>query len=256
MPVRRSLVSTDSRDDGRLTEALDYRTKILSVLYGHLPARQLLARLIRREFPGRLALVSSFGAESAVLLHMVARIDQTTPVVFLDTAKLFGETLGYRDRLIGRLGLTDVRTVGPDPDRVRAADSADELWRRDPDRCCLIRKVEPLRRALSGFDAWITGRKTYQGGLRKRLVVFEAVEGRIKVNPLAAWRKSDLEDYFVAHDLPRHPLEADGFLSIGCLPCTDRVTANAEPRDGRWRGSRKTECGIHRPTPPPQAPPQ
>ena len=117
-------------------------------------------------------------------------------------------------------------------------------------RCCFIRKVEPLCRALAGFDAWITGRKTYQGGRRARLQVFEAADGRIKVNPLSGWRKSDLDDYFAVHDLPRHPLEYDGYLSIGCRPCTDPVAPAAAARAGRWPGSPKTECGIHLPAAP------
>jgi phosphoadenosine phosphosulfate reductase len=208
-------------------------------------ARELLAEMIRHEFPGRIALVSSFGVEAAVLLHMIATVDAGTPVIFLDTGKLFGETLRYRDDLVRRLGLVDVRSVRPDPDRLAVEDPQGTLWRSDPDRCCALRKVEPLDRALAGFEAWINGRKRHHGGARAALPVVEASGGRIKVNPLASWGPAEIEAYFVAHDLPRHPLEADGYRSVGCLPCSDRARPGEGARDGRWRGRSKTECGIH-----------
>ncbi len=215
--------------------------------YAGQPADDVLAAMIRREFPGRIAVVSSFGIEAAVLLHRVAAIDPSVPAILLDTRKLFGETLRYRDALVRRLGLKDVRTVFPDPAAIAAADPAGTLWRTDPDRCCALRKVAPLSRALSGFDAWISGRKRYQGKARAGIPVLEAVDGRIKVNPLALWSAADVAAYFRRHDLPRHPLEEDGFTSIGCLPCSDRARPGEGARDGRWRGHDKTECGIHRP---------
>lgn len=214
-----------------------------------LDGADLLEAAIRKVFPGRITLVSSFGAEAAALLHMVARIDPAMPVSFVDTGRLFGETLRYRDTLVRALGLRAVRTVRPDPARVRAADPELMLWRQNADVCCFVRKVEPMQRALEGFDAWITGRKAYHGGERKGLPHIEALEGRVKLNPLARWTKDDLDDYFAAHDLPRHPLEEEGFLSIGCLPCTDRVAPGEDPRAGRWRGQDKSECGIHVPSP-------
>lgn len=212
-------------------------------------ARELLAEMIRNEFPGRIALVSSFGTEAAILLHMVASIDPATPIVFLDTGKLFGETLRYRDLLIELLELSDVRVIAPDAARIAAEDPDGVLWRADPNRCCAIRKVEPLARALEGFDAWINGRKRYHGGLRADIPVIEAASGRIKINPLAAWGPDQIAAYFDAHGLPRHPLEADGFRSIGCTPCSDRVRAGEDARAGRWRGLAKSECGIHLPLP-------
>ncbi len=230
-------------------EAGEIRARILTVLYGHLPAREMLAALLGNEYGGRIALVSSFGSESAVLLHMVSEIDPATPVIFLDTGKLFGETMRYRDELVDRFGLTDIRNVQPAPERVRQVDPDGVLWANSADSCCFVRKVEPLSLALAGFDAWITGRKAYQGGLRQELRAFEAAAGHIKVNPLARWRKSDIEDYFVRHGLPRHPLEEDGYLSIGCMPCTDRVNSGESERAGRWRGQEKAECGIHLPLP-------
>lgn len=200
---------------------------------------------IRRECPGRLAVVSSFGTESAVLLALVAEVDPTIPVIAVDTGKLFGETLRYRDDLARRLGLTDLRVVRPDAAALAERDGDGLLFTRDADACCHIRKTLPLDRALEGFDAWITGRKRFQSATRADLPLFEAQNGRIKVNPLAAWTRRRIEEEFTRRDLPRHPLEADGFPSVGCYTCTDRVAPGADLRSGRWAGTAKTECGIH-----------
>ncbi len=205
----------------------------------------LAAVLAGRHFAGRTALVTSFGTESAVLLHLVAGIDRTTPVIFLETGKLFPETLAYRDLLVERLGLTDVRNVVPDVATLLAADPAGDLWRRDPDRCCRLRKVEPLARALQGFSAWINGRKRFQSAWRSRLPLVEREDGRIKLSPLANWTADEIGRYFAVHRLPRHPLEAEGYRSIGCAPCTTPTTPDEDARAGRWRDSEKTECGIH-----------
>jgi phosphoadenosine phosphosulfate reductase len=214
--------------------------------YWELSGAALLRPLIQHEFCGRLAVVSSFGAESAVLLALVAEIDRNVPVLFLDTGKLFGETLRYRDRLVAALGLTAVRTFGPRAEELAASDAHGVLWFTDPDRCCTLRKVIPLARALQGFEAWVSGRKRYQGAARAALQVFEAdYAGRIKINPLAGWSHDQIEEVFLARNLPRHPLVADGYLSIGCTTCTDRVQSSEDPRTGRWRGRVKTECGIH-----------
>jgi len=208
-------------------------------------AQEMLANLLADELAGRVAAVSSFGAESAVLLHMVAEIDKSVPVVFTNTQKMFGETLAYRDELAERLGLTDLRVFRPDPHLLGAKDGTGLRWSYDPDGCCEIRKVEPLRRALAPFEAWISGRKGFQAGTRKALPRFEVDEGRLKINPLADWSKADLDAYFAEHQLPRHPLEALGYLSIGCAPCTSKVQPGEDPRAGRWRGWDKVECGIH-----------
>ncbi len=189
--------------------------------------------------------VSSFGSESAVLLHMVAQIDPATPVLFLNTGKLFGETLRYRDRLQDTLGLTDLRSIGPHPDDRAARDAEGTLWSRDTDACCNFRKVVPVRRALEGFAAQITGRKRFQTQARAGMEKVEYFEGRFRFNPLADWTQADIEAYFVAHDLPRHPLVEDGYPSIGCMPCTRRVVNGEAYRDGRWSGLDKDECGIH-----------
>ncbi len=207
----------------------------------------LEAVLAGRHFAGRTAVVTSFGAESAVLLHLVAGIEPRTPVIFLETGKLFPETLAYRDLLVERLGLADVRSVKPDAAALLAADPTGDLWRRDPDRCCALRKVEPLARALQGFAAWINGRKRYQAEGRSNLPLAERVDGRIKLNPLANWTVADVDRYFVEHRLPRHPLEEKGYRSIGCEPCTTPTSPDEDARAGRWRGSEKTECGIHFP---------
>jgi phosphoadenosine phosphosulfate reductase len=194
-----------------------------------------------------LALVSSFGAESAVLLHMAAQIKPDVPVLFLDTGMLFGQTLDYRKTLAARLGLTDVRDLRPQYQDLAVGDPSANLWRTDTDACCHIRKVLPLDRALAEFDGWITGRKRFQGGDRLRLQVVEQGERHLKFNPLANWTKAQLDAYAVEHDLPPHPLVEFGYPSIGCWPCTQPVEEGQDERAGRWAGSQKTECGIHMP---------
>jgi len=221
------------------------RAALIAWRYGGLEGEALLRPLIAREFTGRIAVLSSFGAESALLLDMVARIEPKTPVILLDTGKLFGETLRYRDALVARLGLGDVRTVAPDAKDLAARDADGTLWHRDADACCRLRKVEPLERALTGFDAVISGRKRYHGGARVALAAIERVADRIRVDPLWNYARADIEREFTARGLPPHPLEADGFASIGCMPCTSRVSAAEDRRAGRWRGLEKTECGIH-----------
>jgi phosphoadenosine phosphosulfate reductase len=206
---------------------------------------QGIVALALAEFPHKAAVVSSFGSESAVLLHMAADIDPDTPVLFLNTGKLFGETLRYRDRVQDVLGLGDLRAVAPRASDRARLDPEGTLWSSDPDACCHFRKVVPLRRMLEGFDASITGRKRFQTEARAGMSAVEVFEGRFRFNPLAGWSLEQLEDYLVAHDLPRHPLVADGYPSIGCMPCTRRVKTGGSYRDGRWAGLDKDECGIH-----------
>lgn len=208
-------------------------------------ALELIRRGVGR-FGPKIALVSSFGVESAVLLDLVARVDRATPVIFLDTLKLFGETLDYRRDLVARLGLTDVRDIRPVSEEIAVEDPDGGLWQRDPDRCCFLRKVAPLERALDGFDAWFTGRKQHHGARRVGLTDVEFDGRRIKINPLAAWAPADIDAYFEQRGLPKHPLLAQGYLSVGCAPCTEPVAdAAAGARSGRWSGRRKSECGIH-----------
>lgn len=226
-------------------KSLNHDTAALAARYETLSTPDMLDDLVHRVFPGQIALVSSFGTESAVLLHMLSQIDPEVPVLFLDTGKLFGETLRYRDTLVSRLGLREVRTLTPQPAALAAEDGDDMLFQRDADRCCAIRKVAPLRDALGGFAAWINGRKGHHGGNRANLPLVEADGPRLKATPLARWTGADVEAYFELHDLPRHPLQDDGFLSIGCYTCTQRATDPNDPRSGRWAGQGKTECGIH-----------
>lgn len=193
----------------------------------------------------KLAVVSSFGTESAALLKIVADVDPAIPVVFLDTGWLFQETLDYRDQLAGLLGLRDIRTIKPREATLQRDDPDSELWFSDPDACCHIRKVEPLARALEPFSAWFNGRKRFQGGDRAHMAVVEADGARLKFNPLANATADDLKALYASAKLPPHPLLASGFTSIGCMPCTTRTRPGEDPRAGRWRDRGKTECGIH-----------
>lgn len=208
--------------------------------------QRILRDALTGDFAGRIAIVSSFGAESAVLLALAAEIDTTVPVLFVDTGKHFEETLAYRDTLVRHLGLTNVRSIGPTAADVQANDPPGELWRFDPDACCRFRKVTPLDRALAPFDAWVTGRKRHQTLARVALPFIEQVDGKTKFNPLADWTSGDVEAEMVGRALPRHALSASGHPSIGCGPCTRAVAAGEDPRSGRWAGTGKTECGIHR----------
>ena len=217
----------------------------LNARYEGVSAPDMLSDLLRGELAGRVSVVSSFGTESAVLLHMVAAADPAAPVIFVDTLKMFPETLAYRDDLAARLGLQKLRIIQPRPEVIANKDETGLRWSYDPDGCCEIRKVEPLARALWGVDTWISVRKGFQSSTRAGLPRFEIEDGRLKINPLADWDKSRLDAYFAEHDLPRHPLEAEGYLSIGCAPCTSVVKPGEDPRAGRWRGWDKVECGIH-----------
>jgi len=206
---------------------------------------EVIATALRTVGRERLAVVSSFGTESAALLKVMAEVDPAIPVIFLDTGWLFEETLAYRDTLIATLGLRDVRSVKPLEETLSRQDPDRELWFSDPDACCRIRKVEPLARALQPFSAWINGRKRFQGGLRGDIPVVEADGIRLKFNPFANVSREAIEAIYRLAELPPHPLAASGFLSVGCMPCTSRTSPDEEARAGRWRGRPKTECGIH-----------
>ena len=199
-------------------------------------------RTVERE---KLAVVSSFGTESAALLKIVADVDPRIPVVFLDTGWLFQETLDYRDQLTELLGLRDVRTIKPLDATLQRNDPNGDLWFSDPDACCRIRKIEPLARALEPFAAWFNGRKRFQGGDRANIAVVEADGARLKFNPLANATANDLKALYASAKLPPHPLLAQGFASVGCMPCTTRTKPGEDARAGRWRDRGKTECGIH-----------
>lgn len=215
---------------------------------------EMLSSVLKDHLAGDVAVVSSFGAESAVLLHLVAQVDKSVPVLFLETDKHFPETIAYRDELVEFLGLTNLRILTPDAEEIAAKDEAGLRWSWDPDGCCEIRKVKPLAKALAGFDASITGRKAFQASTRAQLPRFEIdssdTQGRLKINPLIDWSAEDLEAYFEEYGLPRNPLVAQGYPSIGCSPCTHKVAPGEDPRSGRWKGWDKTECGIHSPNNP------
>lgn len=212
--------------------------------YAGLEGQQLLGPILR-DFVGTAAVVSSFGAESAVLLHMVSEVDKAAPVIFLDTGKHFWETHSYRAKLVDRLGLTGVRIVTPDATELATRDADGTLHKSNADGCCHIRKTRPLATALQGFDVIISGRKRYHGAARATLDFLSIADGRLKVEPLAGFSALDIEAYMKAHKLPAHPLTEIGYFSIGCEPCTATGGTPADPRSGRWAGSGKTECGIH-----------
>jgi phosphoadenosine phosphosulfate reductase len=214
------------------------------VLRAAVPA-QVIATALRTVGRERLALVSSFGTESAALLKVMADVDPAIPVIFLDTGWLFDETLAYRDALIAALGLRDVRSIKPLEERLSREDPDRELWFSDPDACCRIRKIEPLARALKPFSAWINGRKRFQGGLRAEIPVVELDGARLKFNPFANVSREQIEAIYRSANLPPHPLVASGYRSVGCMPCTSRTSPDEDVRAGRWRGRAKTECGIH-----------
>ncbi len=221
----------------------------LNVRFAGVATQEMLGAVLREGLAGRVAAVSSFGAESAVLLHLIASIDPSVPVLFLETGKHFPETLAYRDEITARLGLTNLINLTPDPALLAKRDESALRWSYDPDGCCEIRKVLPLAGALAGFDASFTGRKGFQSATRAGLPRFELdatdALGRLKINPLADWSSDQIASYFAATGLPAHPLVAQGYPSIGCSPCTSMVAPGEDARAGRWKGWDKTECGIH-----------
>ena len=223
------------------------RIDSLNHRYQHHAAIRVLRDALSDPELGRVAMVSSFGADSVALLHMISLINRDTPVLFIDTQMLFPETLAYQSEVAAKLGLTDIRIIRAAPAAMAAQDPDGVLHKTDTDACCDLRKTVPLNKALSGYDSWITGRKRFQGASRADLEFFEAdpAGDRIKINPLAHWTSQDVIDYIINNDLPRHPLVAQGYPSIGCQPCTSPVAAGEDPRAGRWRGQEKTECGIH-----------
>ncbi|MCF2870475.1 phosphoadenylyl-sulfate reductase [Octadecabacter sp. G9-8] len=227
---------------------LDGRTQTLNRLFKDKDAQDVMEHALT--MLGDVAMVSSFGAESVVLLHMAAQVDRNVPVLFIDTEMLFPETLEYQAKVADTLGLTGVKTITAKRDVLFERDNENLLHLHDPDACCALRKTEPLEAALRDVDTWISGRKRFQGGSRAALEMFEVDRPlgrlpRIKVNPLAHWDSSDLRSYIETHNLPRHPLVAKGYPSVGCMPCTTRVNAGEPARAGRWRDQAKTECGIH-----------
>lgn len=239
-------VSTPVSGPGAITD-LAKRATTLNARYKHHSATSVIEAALRDPDAGKLALVSSFGAESVVLLHLAAMVDPNVPVLFIDTELLFTETLVYQTELAERLGLRNLQIIRASTGTLAAEDPDKTLHLRDTDACCSLRKTRPLQKALRPYDGWITGRKRFQGSTRATLDFFEVEDltGRLKVNPLAHWAPEDVRAYMDENRLPRHPLVAKGYPSIGCAPCTSPVKEGEDPRSGRWRGQDKTECGIH-----------
>ena len=217
----------------------------LNVEYELMSTQDILKHAFTSDAFSRPAIVTSFGAESVVLLHIVSKIRPDTPVIFIDTGKIFGETLRYRDRLQHVLGLEDVRTVGPRQSEIDKKDPMGLLNQKSPDQCCDIRKTKVLERAMRPFNSWINGRKRFQSHTRSNLKIVERDGERLKLTPLANWTPQELKNYMLEHSLPQHPLVKQGYLSIGCFPCTSKVAATDDSRSGRWVGSSKSECGMH-----------
>lgn len=207
---------------------------------------KILEKYILQEFKEDICLVSSFGIESGVLIHMVAQVDPNIDILFINTVKLFPETIAYKETLENHFQLKNVKTIMPDPADIMKYDSFDMLWQDDPDACCKIRKVKPFQQYIEPYKAWINGRKQYHGDKRKMLELVETVDGKTKINPLLGFTFSDSMAYLEKYKIPRHPLLEKGFYSVGCEVCTAKNSCEKNPRYGRWKGSSKTECGIHR----------
>lgn len=223
--------------------------KTLRAEYHGLDAVGLIAALSGGEFADKVFVTSSYGSESAVLLDLVAAVDKSLPVVFLDTEKLFVETIAYAKTLSERLGLTNLVILKPTANDVNERDPNGDLWSTDPDACCQIRKVLPLQGFLATNDwkVWINGRKRFHGGKRQNLAKIETVGGLLKVNPIADWSAERVAAVFADRNLPPHPLADKGYPSIGCKNCTHKVEVGERAlRSGRWgHRAEKTECGIH-----------
>ncbi|MGB0719183.1 MAG: phosphoadenylyl-sulfate reductase [Bdellovibrionales bacterium] len=244
-PQAMEMAARNAPADPDKVKALDTKTERLNQSYGHLPSLELLDVTINNVFKNKIALVSSFGTEAALLLSLVAEVNKNTPVIFLDTLKHFPETLEYRDTLIKTLGLTDVRNIEPEPSAILAADPDGDLAQRNPDACCYLRKVVPLEEALHGFDAWINGRKRIHGGGRSALPTMEHDDRRIKINAIADWTQEMIDMEWEKRALPEHPMVPFGYTSVGCKPCTSLPKPGEGKRSGRWAQFDKQECGIH-----------
>ena len=213
--------------------------------YDNLSAQEILEFAIET-YKNKITLVSSFGVDSAILLHLTSLIDKNLPVIFVDTEMHFAETHQYLDQLVSDFNLTNVQSIRAPSEELQVADPWGDLHARDADLCCNLRKTLPLQNALKGYSAWISGRKRFQTKNRLTMQVFENDQyNRTKINPLAYWTAHDVKHYFAVHHLPRHPLWQDGYKSIGCAPCTKKTLHASEARSGRWVGCNKTECGIH-----------
>lgn len=238
-------------DGSRLSWTPEALREISAGLEGRSPEEVLRWGL--EEFCHGLALATGFGPEGVVLMHMVSRLAPDLTVFYTDTDLLFDETYALRDELSARLGLTFTRVHSGLSLEAQAAEHGPALWSRDPDLCCQLRKVAPLRQFLRTRQAWISAIRRDQTANRASagLVEWDRANGLVKLNPLAAWTAGQVWAYVLEHRLPYNPLHDQGYPSIGCWPCTRPVAAGADPRSGRWAGRAKTECGIHLPAPQP-----
>lgn len=233
---------------------LKQKEKSLNARYRHHGAISVLEGALKAHEAGDIALVSSFGAQSVVLLHMVSVLDRDLAVLFIDTQMLFPETLTYQREICEQLGLTNLHIITPQKADIKYHDPLGDLHEFDSDSCCGLRKTKPLNAALAPYKGWISGRKRFQGASRADLEHFDSDGTRLKINPLAHWDPSDIITYMEENRLPKHPLIAKGFPSIGCAPCTSTVAEGEDPRAGRWRHSKRVECGIHLAQPDPNSP--
>lgn len=227
------------------TRSPDELVAKLNTDYAGMDTQTVLKSMVKDQRLGNIALVSSFGTQSIVLLHLISEAAPQLPVLFLDTGKLFPETLAYQAQIIEQLSLTNVITLHPETSALEKGDAEGNLWQSSTTACCDIRKVQPLQNALAGYDTWVSGRKSYQSQERATLQLFEHSDGHIKINPLAGWTPEMLVEYMSQHNLTSHPLVAQGYPSVGCAPCTSPVVHGEDERAGRWRDIEKTECGIH-----------
>ena len=201
-----------------------------------------------REFGSEIALVTSFGAEGCVLIDMLAQSSRATRILYLDTDLLFPETYSLCQRLQERYGVVITRHATQLSLDEQAKTYGEKLWENNPDECCRLRKVEPLREALAGLSAWVTGLRREQSRSRAHIdnVEWDEKFGLVKINPLAYWSTEEVWAYIRKNDVPFNPLYEKQYTSIGCVPCTTPVQIGEDPRAGRWRGKGKTECGLHR----------
>ena len=224
--------------------------KMLSNSFETKSPQELLAYVIEQYSP-KIVVACSFGAEDVVLVDMVHRINPTVPVFYLDTDFLFPETYATRDRVIERYELKPTQVVHVKSlltPQQQADAHGDALWERNPDQCCQLRKVDPLTRVLKGYSAWITGIRRDQAPSRANagLIEWDQKFELVKINPLARWTSTDVWSYIKIYEVPYNPLHDHHYPSIGCTHCTKPVMPGQDPRSGRWQGSAKTECGLHK----------
>jgi len=227
-------------------ETTDEDLKLISEEFENASPEAIL-RWATEEFGSDIALATGFGAEGCVLVAMLSAISPGTRIFYLDTDLLFPETYALRDQLETRYGVRFERRSSRLSLDDQTVNYGERLWERQPDLCCRLRKVEPLKEMLSGLRAWVTAIRRDQTPARAGVGVIERDErfGLIKINPLAKWSARDVWNYIAKYDVPYNALHDHGYASIGCVPCTTPVQIGEMPRAGRWRGTGKTECGLH-----------